>query len=179
LLAEPNSDFNPDVQEFDPVLDELDRKRIPYRLFQHPGQLHSLEQAAEERGQSPGQVVRSILFRCSGGSYVMVLAPGPGQISWPALRRHLGVSRVSMASWEEVFEQTGSPTGAVCPFGLPRPLRIIVDDSLFALDEVSLGSGIRYRALIMKTADLRRALGEVEQGTFLDQSPDAAYNDKG
>ncbi len=162
------------MRDFDPVLDELDRKGIPYRLFQHPGPLRSLEQAAEERGQDPGQVVRSILFRCSGGSYVMVLVSGPGQISWPALRRYLGVSRISMASPEEVLEQTGYPTGAVCPFGLPRPLRVISEASLFDLDEVSLGSGIRARALIIKTADLRRALGGVETGEFLDNSPEAA-----
>lgn len=161
------------MQAIDPVLDELDRKGIPYRLFQHPGPLRSLEQAAVERGQDPGQVVRSILFRCSGGSYVMVLAPGPGQISWPALRRYLGVSRISMASPEEVLEQTGYPTGAVCPFGLPGPMRVIADETLFKLDEVSLGSGVRARALIIKTADLRRALGEIETGEFLDHSPDA------
>ena len=177
-MVEPDSDFRHGVQEFDPVPDELDRKGIPYRLFQHPGPLGSLKQAAEERGQEPGQVVRSILFRCSGGSYVMVLAPGPGQISWPALRRHLGVSRISMASREEVREQTGYNTGAVCPFGLPSPLRVIADESLFELDEVSLGSGIRYRALIMKTADLRCALGEVEMGSFLNRSPGAAAEDK-
>lgn len=178
-MVKPNSETNHKKLEFDPVLDELDRKGIPYHLFQHPGPLRSLEQAAEERGQSPGQVVRSILFRCSGGSYVMVLAPGPQQISWPALRHHLGVSRISMASREEVLEQTGYPTGAVCPFGLPRPLRVIVDESLFDLDEVSLGSGIRFRALMMKTADLRHALGKVESGIFLDRTPDAAAGDQG
>jgi Cys-tRNA(Pro)/Cys-tRNA(Cys) deacylase len=170
-MAEPESDTDPKMRDSDPVLDELSRKRIPYRVFTHPRRLRSLEQAAEERGQHPGQVVRSILFRCSGGSFVMVLAPGPRQISWPALRRHLGVSRISMANRDEVLEQTGYPTGAVCPFGLSRPMRVIADESLFDLDEISIGSGIRGRALIMKSADLRLALGEVEIGSFLDQTP--------
>ena len=178
-MAGSNSFTDTARRNLDPVLDELDRKGIPYRLFQHPGPLSSLEQAAEERGQSPGQVVRSILFRCSGGSFVMALVPGPQQISWPALRRHLGVSRISMANREEVLEQTGYPTGAVCPFGLPNPLRVIADVSLFDLDEVSLGSGIRYRALIMKTASLRRALGKVETASFLDPAPDGAPESRG
>ena len=131
-------------------------------MFTHPGVLESLEQAARERGQSPGQVVRSILFRCSGGSYVMTLYAGPQQISWPALRRTLNVSRISMASPQQVHEQTGFPTGAVSPFGLPRPLRILVDENVFQPEEISLGSGVRYRALIMRSSDLKQALDNFE-----------------
>jgi hypothetical protein len=44
-----------------PVTQALDKKGIPYRVFRHPGVVHSLEQAALERGQQPEQVVRSIL----------------------------------------------------------------------------------------------------------------------
>jgi len=146
----------------DPALKELDKKGIPYRVFTHPGKLESLHQAARERGQEPEQVVRSILFRCSGDRYVMVLFAGPEQISWTALRRTLDVSRISMASKDQVIEQTGYPIGAVTPFGLPNPVRILVDENVFQPEEVSLGSGVRYRAVIMRSADLRRALDNYE-----------------
>ena len=148
--------------ESDPVLKELDEKGIPYRVFTHPGKLDSLAQAARERDQSPEQVVRSILFRCSGDSYVMVLFAGPEQISWPALRRTLDVSRISMASKDQVLEQTGYTFGAVTPFGLPKLFRILVDENVFKSEEISLGSGVRYRAIIMRSADLRRALVNFE-----------------
>ena len=46
-----------------PVSRVLDSENIPYRLFTHQGPIHSLEQAARERGQRPEQVVRSLLFR--------------------------------------------------------------------------------------------------------------------
>ena len=151
-----------------PVTLDLDAKGIPYRLFTHPGQLHSLEQAAEERGQRPEQVVRSILFRLAGNQFVMVLTPGPRQISWPALRQCLGVTRMSMATPEEVLEQTGYLHGAVSPFGLSKPIRMLVDQGVFDEDEISLGSGVRNTTVIMKTADLRRALGEVETGCFIE-----------
>jgi Cys-tRNA(Pro)/Cys-tRNA(Cys) deacylase len=57
---------------------------------------------------------------------------------------------------------TGYPIGAVSPFGLPGPLRILVDTSLFAEDELSIGSGVRGVAVILQKDDLLRALGEVE-----------------
>ena len=40
--------------------DYLDAHHIPYRLFRHAGKVESLEQAAAERGQQPGQVVRIV-----------------------------------------------------------------------------------------------------------------------
>ena len=53
-----------------PVTRDLQTRGVPFRLFRHAGQLHSLEQAAEERGQRPHQVVRSILFRLAAASTI-------------------------------------------------------------------------------------------------------------
>jgi Cys-tRNA(Pro)/Cys-tRNA(Cys) deacylase len=155
---------------------ELDQRGIPYRLFQHAGPVESLEQAAAERGQRPGQVVRSILFRLGGGAcepgqapeapcFVMVLVAGPQQISWPALRRHLGTNRITMASREEVLAVTGYVIGSVTPLGLPagalaRP--VLVDRSVLAEAELSLGSGVRGLAIILQSEQLLRALPGAE-----------------
>jgi len=151
-----------------PVTIELDRKGIPYKLFNHPGPVNSLEQAAQERGQRPRQVIRSIVFRLSKGEYMMVLTAGPDQILWSSLREYLGVSRMSMANKERVLELTGYPTGAVSPFGLPQSMRILVDERVFEEDEISIGSGVRFSTVIMRSADLRRALGNVETGCFVE-----------
>jgi Cys-tRNA(Pro) deacylase len=149
-----------------PVTLDLDAKQIPYRLFRHPGPVHSLEQAAQERGQRPEQVVRSLVFRLTQDQFVMVLVAGPQQVSWPALRRSLGQSRLTMASEEEVLRVTGYPLGAVSPFGLPSPMRILVDQSILAEEEISIGSGVRYTTVILRSADLLNALEEVEILTF-------------
>jgi prolyl-tRNA editing enzyme YbaK/EbsC (Cys-tRNA(Pro) deacylase) len=73
-----------------------------------------------------------------------------------------------MASEEEVLQQTGYPRGAVAPFGLPSPMRILLDEGIFAEEEISLGSGVRNTAVILRTADLRRALPEAEVGCFVE-----------
>ena len=149
-----------------PVALALDQLHLPYRLFTHPGPIHSLEQAAQERGHLPDQVVRSIVFRVGKDDFVMVLIAGDRQVAWPTLRKHLGQSRLTMATEAEVKAVTGYVRGAVAPFGLPRPMRILVDDSVFVHAEISLGSGVRGTAVIMQSADLRQALGEVEVGSF-------------
>jgi Cys-tRNA(Pro)/Cys-tRNA(Cys) deacylase len=138
--------------------DYLDAHHIPYRLFRHEGKVESLEQAAAERGQQPGQVVRTIVFRLGEGEFALALMAGPQQVSWPALRHTFGLNRLTMASAEEVRTATGYVPGTVSPFGLPAPLRILVDRSVLVYDEVSLGSGVRGLAIIISSAALLPAL---------------------
>ena len=101
----------------------------------------------------------------------MVLAAGPSQISWPELRAYLNQSRLTMASNDEVLSATGFLPGAVSPFGLPSPLRILADEGIFIPDEISIGSGVRGITIIMKSSDLKKALGDVEIGRFVSDQP--------
>lgn len=149
-----------------PVTRDLDARGIPYRFFRHSGEVRSLEQAAAERGQQPEQVIRSILFRLAEDQFVMVLMAGETQVSWPALRRYLGQSRLTMASQAEVLAVTGYQTGSVSPFGLPATLRVLADESIFQPEEISIGSGERGTTVILKREDLMRALDGVDRGVF-------------
>ena len=153
-----------------PVSLALDELNIPHRVFTHPGPVNSLEQAARERGQRPEQIVRSILFRIGEDEYLMALVAGPAQISWKALRSYLGQSRLTMANKDEVLEVTGYPIGAVSPFGTARNLRVLVDASVFSEEEISIGSGVRATTIIMKSEDLKQALGDVELAELLESS---------
>ncbi len=154
------------VDNSTPVTRYLDERGIPYRFFRHPGEVHSLVQAARERGQRPEQIIRSIVFRLSRGGFVMVLVAGDYQVSWQALRKHLGASRISMASEAEVSEVTGYPLGAVSPIGSRQPIRILVDRRVYLENEISIGSGVRFTTVIMWQADFQRAIGQVEAGDF-------------
>lgn len=152
-----------------PVTRYLDERGIPYRFFRHSGTMRTLEQAAKERGQRPQQIIRSIVFRLSRGGFVMVLVAGHKQVAWPALRRHLGTSRISMATEAEVLQVTGYPLGAVSPFATITPVRILMDKGLLAEQEISIGSGMRHITVIMQREDFLHALGEVELGDFASQ----------
>jgi Cys-tRNA(Pro)/Cys-tRNA(Cys) deacylase len=156
------------MPDLTPVTQALQALGIPFRAFRHPGPVTSLEQAARERNQVSAQVIRSIVFRVGEGEFVMVLMAGAGQVSWRALRRYLGQSRLTMASEAELIHATGYVAGAVSPFGLPAPMRVLIDEDVLGNDEVSLGSGERGLTVILSAADLRRALPQAETGRFGD-----------
>lgn len=92
----------------------------------------------------------------------MVLVAGPAQVDWKKLRQIVGRSRMRMATESEVLKITGYRVGTVSPFGLKNPIKVLIDASVLQEEEVSIGSGIRNTALILKSDDLRRALTEAE-----------------
>jgi Cys-tRNA(Pro)/Cys-tRNA(Cys) deacylase len=156
--------------ETSPASIALENLNIPYRVFLHEQPLLSFEQAAAERNQRPEQIVRSILFQIRPEEFLLVLVAGREQVDWKKLRQFVGRSRVRMATEEEVLEITGYRVGTVSPFGLKHPVKILIDESVLREEEISLGSGVRQMAILMKSADLHRALGEAEIVSLLGSS---------
>lgn len=145
-----------------PVSLALEKMNIPHTVFHHEKPVNSFEQAAEDRGQRPSQIIRSILFRVGEDDYLMALVAGPAQISWKILRKYLGQSRLTMATEDEVLSVTGYRIGTVGPFGLQRQVRVLVEAGVLLEEEVSIGSGMRDRAIILKSVDLLNALKNLE-----------------
>lgn len=154
------------MESLPPAAQALTNLGLEYRIWHHTRPVTSLEQAATERGQKPHQVIRSLLFRLGPENFLMVLMPGQKQVSWPGLRTYCGQSRLSLASAAEVLEVTGYQIGTVSPLGLPRPLRILADESIFTETEISLGSGEANCALLLTSRDLQKALPQLEIGQF-------------
>jgi len=148
-----------------PVTRALETLEVPHQLHLHPAPVRSLEQAARERGLAPGQIVRSLVFRLEDGSFVMVLVAGPARVSWPRLRRHLHVSRLTTATPAEVLQVTGYAPGTVSPYGVLQALRLLADRSLLAYPTLSLGAGIAQAGVILGRDDLLRTLTP-EMGEF-------------
>ena len=71
---------------------------------------------------------------------------------------------------DEVLAITGYAVGTVGPFALHQSVPIIVDKSVLAYDEVSIGSGVRGTALILRSADLLDALGAVDVVDLRDET---------
>ena len=145
-----------------PVSLALEKMNIPHQIFRHETPVDSFEKAASDRGQRPSQIVRTILFRVSEEEFALVLVAGPGQISWKILRKLLGKSRITMATEEEVLAVTGYRIGTVGPFGLAKPVQMFIEAGVLKEEEVSIGSGMRDTAVIIKSADLKKALEPVD-----------------
>lgn len=121
-----------------PALVDPRLEKLTHEVVRH-GPVRSLEEAARARDVTPAQVVKTLVVRRARDDYLFVLVPGDRSISWPKLRKYLGVNRISMPDASEALEVTGYERGTITPLGSERPWPVIADSSLEG--EISLGGG--------------------------------------
>ena len=119
----------------------------------------SAEESARFQGIDLGNLLRTIVVRLGEDDYVFILVPGGRQIDWPALRKHLGVSRLSLPEKEEARDATGYERGTITPFGSSRPWPVIASPEIAALDPVAIGAGAHGVNLHVSGQALLDALG--------------------
>jgi Cys-tRNA(Pro) deacylase len=101
----------------------------------------SAEESASFQGLPVGRLLKSIVVRRGEDDYVFVLVPGDRQIDWRKLRKHLGVSRLSLPERDEAERVTGYVPGTITPFGARTRLPVIVDSSVGDGGTVTVGGG--------------------------------------
>jgi len=138
------------------ALAAADAAGFAYRVIRH-GPVRSLAEAARARGVEPADVVKTLVVRRGDDDFLFVLVPGDRTISWPKLRRLLGVSRLSMPDAALARQATGYERGTITPFGSSRPWPVIGDERVRGR-EITLGAGEHGVALAANANEILQAL---------------------
>ena len=85
--------------------------------------------AAKSLNCEVGAIVKSLLFK-NGDNYFLCLVSGDKRCSLNKLKKFFNSKDLSMASPDDVKEQTGYTIGGVSPIGHKKSLQILVDRSL-------------------------------------------------
>ena len=85
--------------------------------------------AANSLNTEVGSIVKSLLFR-NEGNFLLCLVSGDKRCSLNKLKKIFNSKDLSMASPDEVKDQTGYTIGGVSPVGHKNKLEILVDESL-------------------------------------------------
>lgn len=129
---------------------------LDIRVIRH-GPVRSLAEAAEARGVTPAEVVKTLVVRRGEGDFLFVLVPGDRGISWPKLRALLGVSRLSMPDANAAREATGYERGTITPFGSTTAWPVVADERLLGRS-ITLGGGAHGVAVAVSADDAVRTL---------------------
>src|SRR5579859_7666789 len=116
-----------------------------------------MAEAARARGVAPADVVKTLVVRRGEDDFLFVLVPGDRAISWPKLRKLLGVSRLSLPSAEVARQATGYERGTITPFGASTAWPVVADERVRG-DEITLGAGQHGVALAVPADDTLRFL---------------------
>ena len=85
--------------------------------------------AAKSLNCEVGAIVKSLLFK-NGDNFFLCLVSGDKRCSLNKLKKFFNSKDLSMASPDDVKEQTGYTIGGVSPIGHINSLQILVDSSL-------------------------------------------------
>src|SRR3954453_19794053 len=129
---------------------------IAFTVTRH-GRVGSLAEAAAARGVEPRDIVKTLVGRRAEDDFIFVLVPGDREISWPKLRAHLGVNRVSMPDAATALRVTGYERGTITLFGSSTPWPVVADTTMSGRT-VSLGAGAHGAAATVAADDVVRVL---------------------
>ena len=138
------------------ALEALTAYGIAFEVTRH-GPVRSLAEAATARGVEPRDIVKTLVVRRGDGDFLFVLVPGDREISWPKLRAHLGVSRLSMPDAQTARDVTGYERGTITPFGSTTVWPVVADATVPGR-RVSLGAGAHGVAVTVDADDVCRVL---------------------
>ncbi len=96
--------------------------------------------AAKSLNCEVGAIVKSLLFK-NGENYFLCLVSGDKRCSLNKLKKFFNSKDLSMASPNDVKEQTGYTIGGVSPIGHKNRLQILVDSSLNRFEDLFAAAG--------------------------------------
>ncbi len=143
-----------DVKEY------LSREGIEVREFLQPTPTSPC--AARAVGCAVGEIAKSILF-IVGKVPVLVVTCGDLKVKSSQLKRVSRLSgKVRLPDPSEVIGHTGYVPGGVCPFLLPRGLRVLIDSSLRRFPRVYAAAGNDHSAVPITVDQLLSVTGGEE-----------------
>jgi Cys-tRNA(Pro) deacylase len=135
----------------------LEASGVAHRILVSTERATSLAEAARQRGIEPRDIVKTLVVRRGSDDYVFVLVPGDREISWPKLRTHLGVNRLSMPPADKAQEATGYERGTITPFGSSTAWPVIAD-ATGPGRTISMGAGEHGTSVTVAADDVVQAL---------------------
>lgn len=126
----------------------------------------TVAKAAESLGVTHGEIAKSLLFKVKD-DFVMIVMAGDKRLDNRKFK-DVFQTKAKMPEMDEVMAVTGHPVGGVCPFGLPQPMPIYLDQSLQAYERVFPAAGEVNAAVELKVNELQ----EITGGQWVDVAKD-------
>ena len=127
----------------------------PYDYVDHGGTAESARQLAVPEHE----VIKTLVMQDDKARPLVVLMHGDRQVSTKTLARQLGLKSVEPCAPEVAQRHSGYQVGGTSPFGLRKPMPVVVEASVLALPRILINGGRRGFLVGLSPAVLRDALG--------------------
>jgi Cys-tRNA(Pro) deacylase len=130
----------------------------PYRYEERGGTATS----ARELGVDEHAVVKTLVMEDETGAPLVVLMHGDREVSTKALARQLGRKTIQICRPDVANRHSGYLVGGTSPFGTRKPMPVLVERSILALERIYVNGGSRGFLVGLAPAELVRVLKPIE-----------------
>jgi len=132
-----------------------------YQVLEFDASTRTAAEAAAAIGCTVAQIAKSLVFRAeTSGRAVLVVASGANRVDEAKVGALLG-ERISRADAEFVRAKTGFAIGGVPPVGHSEQSTTLIDDALFAFEEIWAAAGTPNAVFRLTPADLLSLTGGI------------------
>ncbi|EPZ47967.1 Cys-tRNA(Pro) deacylase [Alicyclobacillus acidoterrestris] len=134
----------------------MDRLNIPYNVHEYDWDEEALDAktAAQKVGIASSQIFKTLVLRGDKTGVLMTCIPGDRELDLKALASISGNKKVEMVHVKDLQTLTGYIRGGVSPLGVKKKYPLYIDETVHALDPVSISAGRRGLQIFLKGADL-------------------------
>jgi len=127
---------------------------VPYQEWQHDPILdfETDRRISTELGITAAPT-KSLFMKLKGGGHCLLLTHRDSRLDSKLVKSLVG-KRVSICSNDEMVEAIGCEPGAVCPFGLPEAITMLIDPVLYSFDEIMYTPGKPTATFAFSSAQL-------------------------
>ncbi len=118
---------------------------------------HSVAEAAAAAGVMPEDFIKSICFITKDGRMIVAIVKGEDRADRSTVQKLLGLTKLSIASPQDMLDKTGYPAGGTPPFGFDA--LFLMDERVFEKDVVYGGGGSDRGLIRVATNELLRVNG--------------------
>lgn len=135
----------------------LKEKGIEYRLIKLSKKGISFEDVIKyaEDKINPNEICKTIIAKDKKGNKYAFFLKGDQKIDFSKAKEIVG-QKISIVSYEDLMQSTGTEPGAVCPFLLNIP--IFIDKQVFLTEKINFGSGDHLYGLEISSKDLEKVI---------------------
>ena len=126
-----------------------------YAYVEHGG----TGESSRALGVPENEVIKTLVMQDERGQPLVVLMHGDKQVSTKNLARQMGVKSVEPCAPEVAQRHSGYQVGGTSPFGLKKPMPVLVEASVLALPRICINGGRRGYLVGMAPQVLTELLG--------------------
>lgn len=114
----------------------------------------TVELAAQALGTAPARIAKSLSFQYCESAMIIVVA-GDVKIDNKKFKNEFGF-KAKMLSPEDAIRFTGHAVGGVCPFALPKDVKVFLDESMKRFETMFPACGSSNSAIELTLEELEK-----------------------